>query len=578
MPTMVIGKTIAFLLSNLGWWELLRRRAKLDPAFLPGAAIAVQVSLLFVAGILNFVTYTLLGIYGLGFLSLAWWVYRDRSFAFGKHYCIPAFAYLALAFTAMAWFLYGRKFDSFDDFTHWALVVKEMLATNRFPSFMDPVVNFPSYPLGSSSYIYYFSRMVSRKEWGQMLAQTYMMLAAVLPVFSFCRKNGLAALVLGLFATNFLFVYNDAVTSLMVDTLLPLVSASGLLYLWQYCRHPKEEPERLWIGAAYLLQMIQTKNSGVLFVAAGVIVLLADGWKDRELRSRLPGILIPFGSLFVWQRHCRYVFWDAGVSNHSMTLKNFMVVLREKDGQSIRQIVTGVIRFVPTFRDNWILVGALLVLGALAIQLRKENRSSIKHVLTGCLLLFGAYEVGLLMMYLFTMPVHEAVRLASITRYSKTMLIFLFYVELCLTMAVLSDWNRENLIPGLCAMCVVIVCAMAVEQKPQLVFSNQQNPNSTRMWLEGLVYEYDVPPGESYCLLMKRNHDGIQEFIGQYFFNTMQVRYILNATDADLADITEDYVLIEDTENPAVAEYIRREYPDQAGNRVISRNGETTSY
>ena len=48
-----VFRLLLFVLSNLGMWELLRRKTKIDSCFFPSLTIALQVAFLFVAGILN---------------------------------------------------------------------------------------------------------------------------------------------------------------------------------------------------------------------------------------------------------------------------------------------------------------------------------------------------------------------------------------------------------------------------------------------------------------------------------------------------------------------------------------------
>lgn len=50
----MILRVLLFVLSNIGVWEMLRRKTKIDKAFYPSATIAMQVVILFFAGLLNF--------------------------------------------------------------------------------------------------------------------------------------------------------------------------------------------------------------------------------------------------------------------------------------------------------------------------------------------------------------------------------------------------------------------------------------------------------------------------------------------------------------------------------------------
>ena len=60
-------------------------------------------------------------------------------------------AFIAV-FGAISASLIETRFVHYDNFSHWAVVVKYMLATNRIPDAASAIIDFKSYPLGSSSF------------------------------------------------------------------------------------------------------------------------------------------------------------------------------------------------------------------------------------------------------------------------------------------------------------------------------------------------------------------------------------------------------------------------------------------
>ena len=69
-----------------------------------------------------------------------------------------------------------------------------------------------------------------------MLAQSYMMLAAILPLYSFAKKNHGAVSIVIVSFVNYVFLYNILITDLLVDTLLPVVGVCGLLFTYLHCK------------------------------------------------------------------------------------------------------------------------------------------------------------------------------------------------------------------------------------------------------------------------------------------------------------------------------------------------------
>lgn len=104
-----------------------------------------------------------------------------------------------------------------------------------------------------------------------MLAQVFLMLCALLPLFSYGEKRPVAVIFLAL-TGNFLLCYNTPLTELLVDTLLPLAGGACLLFLHRYYL---QRQEKLPMGYAFalLFWVMNIKNAGLLFVAAGVILL-----------------------------------------------------------------------------------------------------------------------------------------------------------------------------------------------------------------------------------------------------------------------------------------------------------------
>ena len=235
---MAILRLILFAFSTLGTFELIRfvSRDKVNIYFLPSLTIAFQVSFLFIAGLLNFLRYATLFLYLLGFAFLVFRIVKAKGVSFIKSYLNAGYIVLALWLVVLAIYLKGKIFAHYDNFSHWALVVRQMLQTNRYPNFQDVIIGFQEYPLGSSTYIYYFAKLVSPSESVQMLAQAYMLLCAMLPLFYFARKNQILNAVCVISFMNYIMLYDIKVTDLLVDTLLPLVAVCALLFVYIHCK------------------------------------------------------------------------------------------------------------------------------------------------------------------------------------------------------------------------------------------------------------------------------------------------------------------------------------------------------
>lgn len=145
---MTLVKLFFFALSTLGSFELLRLagRDRIQTHFLPSLTIAVQVSVLFLAGLWNLLPEAAGILYLLGFSGLFLLVIREKSLNFLRKYADFGYAALLMILMGSALAVKGKMFLQYDNFSHWALVVREMLRFDRFPNFTDTLIHFQEYP------------------------------------------------------------------------------------------------------------------------------------------------------------------------------------------------------------------------------------------------------------------------------------------------------------------------------------------------------------------------------------------------------------------------------------------------
>lgn len=268
-------RLLAVLLSGFGLGEMFRSRFRVRVCFVPALVVSFQVTALVLAGLLNVLRPVSILLLLSGLLFLLWVTIRQR----GKNlqaYVIPE--YLAfLLLTVVLYFLCRRQqMAAYDNFTHWGLVTRYLLGTDRFPNFRDQLLVFTEYPLGAAAFLYYVGRLASGGEGVILFAQAYFILCCLLPVFSYGRKHWMNSLLLCL-AANFVFSYNIRTDSLLVDTLLAVQGCCGLLFLITECGlfYGKETKGSLWLASLFFITTVQIKNSGLLFVGAALGLVLA---------------------------------------------------------------------------------------------------------------------------------------------------------------------------------------------------------------------------------------------------------------------------------------------------------------
>lgn len=569
---MVFPRLFLFGISTVGSFEWIRKisKDKVNLYFLPSLTIAIQVTILFMAGLWNLLPQVTTVLYLVGFAGVIYCICEERNLSFLKTYANVGYGVMLVLLLILAAYLKGKIFSHYDNFSHWAMVVRRMLEVNRYPNFEDTLIVFQEYPLGSATYIYYFAKLINPSESIQMLAQSYMMLAAVLPLYAFAKKHQAAVSIVVVSFVNYVLLNNIRITDLLVDTLLPLVGVCGLLFTYLHCK--EEGKLSFYFSAFYMIQLVQIKNSGIFFVAFIVIQLLIFAWRKKEYLHGVISAVMPFLSLILWQKHCKYVFSAAATSKHAMTVENYKSVFGDKTAEDIHLICTSMIKFVITYKEVWTTAGIGLLIGVLILSTRKKRLERMfRKTVVFSLLLYVTYQIGMLAMYLFSMPGWEATHLASIDRYTKTVLIAILYLLMVPAVKLISVIRKKK------AMTIIATAStfasffvgMFISSGTIRTVVQNKIDASERNWIEAACEKYGVPMYESYTILIPASDAGYAHYLGKYIFQSNDITTPVVESVENLDEITSKYIFVYDQDNEIIKNWIAEKYPEQQGNEVI---------
>ena len=569
---MSIIKLFLFCISTLGSFEWIRiiSKDKVNIYFLPSLTIAVQITFLFLAGVLNLLPEGVIILYIAGFAGIIISIYKNKNLSFIKDYLNVGYTVLFLIMCIILIYVKGKIFTGYDNFSHWALVVKRMLEVDRYPNFQDTLITFQEYPLGSSSYIYFFAKLISTSESVQMLAQTYMIGASLLPLFAFAKKNKASISIVLISFINFILVYNICVTDLLVDTLLPIVGASGVLFAFVHCKKDCEKME-LCLSSFYMIELVQIKNSGIFFTILIALLILKYMRMNKQYVYSCLSVAAPFISLMLWQKHCNYVFVAAATSKHTMTIDNYRAVFGDKTMEDIHTICISMLKYVIMWKDVWV---AIIISGALGVLIwffKRNLGKEFRKLILFSIGVYVIYQMGMLAMYLFSMPIDEALVLASIERYIKTILMFILYFDMALITKMLSEiYINKGQTIIVTSVAFISFFVYSYISSGQIKFVTQDVPDaSERNWIEAVKKEYRIPNEESYCVVIPENDAGYARYLTKYIFQSSATSSVIAEDQKNLDDISAKYIFIYDKENTIMNEWIRKNYPDQYGNEVI---------
>lgn len=577
-------RLILFFMSHAGYGVWMKHNfQKINIYFIPSAVIALQSVLLFISGILNCLyaaaVCLFLGGLFLGLCSL-WQLMKGKQFSqkirelFQWKEIPKGYLWFLCAAAVLLIAVKGHVLAHYDEFSHWGLAVQDMLLTDRFPNFERSRIGFQDYPLGASSYVYYVSRVVSSAETLWMFAQAYMEICFILPVFAFMGKaNQLLYVCFISAAANIVLCMNIPVTSLLVDTVLPLEGAAAFLWVFYYHTKNRERGAEFYaILAAYLHLAVQIKNSGIFFVliSGGYLLYVCARNKCGGFRNAGITLLAPLLSLFIWKKHCAYVYSGSAVSKHAMTLENYIRQYASKSGEDINRIFSdAAVRILQQKAVYAFLFFAVVLYGYLFIVYRDKFRK-IKHLAVCSGLAFVFYTLGIAGMYIFSMPNGiESQGLYGFERYFLTIICFLTVINLVPAAEIMTQTESCSL-KNVCicfAGMLMMGMLMTGTGSVKTVFNSAYNEMPRRLF-ENTVAQYHVSKGKSYLIAAPEEINMNFALVARYSMVSDNVKCIHDG--ADMSDAgAYSYIILLGDENKQTASWIEENYPKQAGRHVV---------
>ena len=390
--------------------------------------LAMAADLAFLAGLVGFIVFVIF--FSRGKIRLPKWNLCGLCFGVGT----AAFILLTL----------DLKFLHYDNFSHWALIVKYLLSTHRFPGADTVMIPFRDYPPGSSVFIYYVCRFAGRSQGIMLLAQNSMIIACFYAVFGIVkeRRRFLLFSFLGMGCALLSYLnLTIRINNLLVDFLLPLLAMASVAVSYRYCG---EE------GKLCILQMIMlgftgiVKSTGVFFAGTAGIYAL---WKifytggikrqtesEKESADKAGSVrnwkkIFGCGALMLcgaalpslaWQRHLNIdLAGFEGKFEIGKTAGEYGTAVGAGFyGQIARDFLEASFDLSGRAAQAFFVCLVLAAGAVLYARFRMKKRWRLGYILTAGIVMTILYYVGMLYMYLYSMPADEALRLAGFERYA----------------------------------------------------------------------------------------------------------------------------------------------------------------
>lgn len=446
-------------LSLIGYSSTLRL-LHVNPYFTWITSILVEIMLLYCFAMLNLLR---LGIWTVTLLGVLLLIARLILGYMGKvsihHEYLHLFdVWMVFLGTVMALVLLHSPLIHYDNFSHWATIVKFLYYNGHLPGVADTIISFTSYPPATALFITQFVTFTGFHEGTMLVAQFILIWAASYTIFASLkdRSRGLNSMILCLaIALSYVFNINIRLNNLLVDYVLAIITVAALVGIFVYKKRPKMLTFHVALFSGTLLLI---KNSAAFFVAIIAIYYLYTIIKQTKAGSLLKkglkvtslfsGTYLMAAIPFIWwEIHVHSTFTS---SKHEISASAYQSQLAHdglKGFLSIGQAFLHQIFNLGSLSTQGLILINIGLISAWAIIKYAFNHPNNLFKLLGWLdLITLLYYGSLLGMYVLSMPFAEAITLDGFERYMSTVIILnLFIGILCIVYVIDETYYEQDI-------------------------------------------------------------------------------------------------------------------------------------
>ncbi len=560
-------RLILLVLSMYGYILYGNKKWKINAEFLPAILFSSIGCIIFISGILNMMVLTYGCLFAGGILLTAFYfIKRDikikEDFPFSLLF---GFFFLFYLF----WLLRDVRYIHYDNFSHWGLVIKNIFINSRLPNFSDTIISYQAYPTGSACFIWYICKAIGYSEGNTLFAQAILILSYAFPLFAFAGNTGQkkkylisALVVFECFSwVTYGSQYANGLYQLLVDVLLAALAMAAFAMVYYYQNHVMQA---LYCVVPLLTFEICIKNSGIMWVFAILAELLYFAARSRCSKKDYfiiwaEALGIPYLFKVLWDKHVALVFPGGITTTHAMSAENYAKVFSEKSMEDLKNITSLFLEKTFSLKSTIILLILIVLIVLCALIITNVNTVKKIHMLFGFWFIVGVtiiYQSGNYVMYLLSMPLDEALRMAGYERYVMTLEYFLVGIISVYALNMIRQYQRDENILKRCSMilpCVLFAILLINKAAGIHDLWHYEEPQTgreaSRIRMDEMVEKYQLEEGKKSLIYIgdpdKDRDVGYRYYMCKYVLYSRDIRTINDEQISELETAMEyDYVII----------------------------------
>ena len=519
------------------------------------------VVLLFLYGILRILKQ---GFFVVLVFSIFLWIYslafliKNKSWiSFAEFFFTPAFFVFVAAYLVLTYTNYGMMAASWDEFSHWADIVKAMVSIDDFGTNPAAHSMFQSYPPGMSLFQYFFERVFLLfnknkvfSEWRLYFSYQILFLSFLMPFLRDLNFKKISVnYIFKMFLTAVLcclgpmLIFNNIYNVILIDAFLGLIAGTGVAMI--FVRKDKD-----WCYDAYIIlnitMLVLTKDAGTLFAIFMAAIYILDNVFVRKEGKVKKVILSILGIVAV---SLPKILWSFNIkSNHAYVAFSEKVDLRELfrvffgldrtsyRAEVVKKFIGGLFNqcfqiSVMKIEVPYIVFLSVLLIACYIMCKKYQNWKKFdygmqKIVYAALVIESIVYILGLCITYMFKFSEYEAVRIASFGRYMNILLqqIMIFILILVINDLINHERQKYFEIFVLCGVLTILPWGEIKDVATRTTVSNTVNTRARYMPIVEQVEDLAASTGEIYRInVISQESAGYDRMILRYSLRPHEV-------------------------------------------------------